>query len=110
MNVYGTTKEEHDSRLDAVLRTIYTSGLKLNRNKREYQKSDIGYFGHIISGEGIRPRNSRIIAIRDMPPPINISLRCVVGMINYLGGFIPDLATARPSQEVKDMNMEPQTK
>lgn len=29
--VYGATREEHDSHLDAVLKTVKDSGLKLNK-------------------------------------------------------------------------------
>ena len=32
--IYGTSKEEHDTRLNSVLQTIYDSGLKLNPRKR----------------------------------------------------------------------------
>ncbi|XP_056000230.1 uncharacterized protein K02A2.6-like [Ostrea edulis] len=45
--IYGTSKEEHDARLDSVLQTIYHSGLKLNREKCEFCKPEIEYFGHI---------------------------------------------------------------
>ncbi|XP_048756258.2 uncharacterized protein LOC125667020 [Ostrea edulis] len=92
--IYGTSKEEHDARLDSVLQTIYHSGLKLNRDKCEFCKPEIEYFGHIISAKGIQPSADRIKAIKYMPSPNNVAeLRRVVGMINYLGRFLLNLAT-----------------
>lgn len=81
--VYGKTREEHDKHLDALLERIHHSGLKLNRDKCEFRKSE--YFGHVISSEGIRPSNNRIEVIRKLKPPSTVSeLRRLVGMINYL--------------------------
>ena len=92
--IYGRDREEHDKRLDAVLRRIHESGLKLNREKCEFRKTEIEYFGHVITSEGIRPSASRVEAIKEMTSPTNITeLRRLVGMINYLGRFIPDLAS-----------------
>ena len=40
--------EEHDSNLERVLDTVQLSGLKLNKLKCEFQKDEIGYFGHRV--------------------------------------------------------------
>ena len=40
------------------------------------------------------PSPDKIKAIRDMPPPTSVSeLRTILGMLNYLGRFINNLAT-----------------
>ena len=92
--VYGADEEEHNRRLNAVLQTIRRSGLKLNKAKCQFNKSEIGYFGHIISAEGMKPDKSKVSAITDMPSPNNVGeLRRVLGMINYLGRFLPGLST-----------------
>ena len=52
------------------------------------------YFGHIISKDGIRPNNERVEAILKLKKPENVSdLRTVLGIFNYLGKFIPNMAT-----------------
>ncbi len=51
--VYGSSKEEHDPRLDAVLRTIKASGLKLNRAKCHFGKTELQFFRHIISADSV---------------------------------------------------------
>ena len=92
--IYGKTMQEHDARLNRVMERIKLSGLKLNREKCEFRKSEIQYFGHVISAEGIRPCESRLEAIRELRAPTNVTeLRRVIGMINYLGRFAPNLAS-----------------
>lgn len=92
--VFGSSKEEHDRRLEAVLRTIKASGLKLNRAKCHFGKTELQFFGHIISADGIKPDNSKVESIAKMPSPTNVEeLRQVLGLINYVGKFLPGLST-----------------
>ena len=92
--VYGATNEEHDRSLNAVLRTVKDSGLKLNRAKCHFGKSEIQYFGHLISADGLRPDPSKVKAVTQMASPTSVEeLRQVLGLINYVGRFLPDLST-----------------
>ncbi|XP_056014988.1 uncharacterized protein K02A2.6-like [Ostrea edulis] len=92
--IYGSSRNEHDRRLKAALDRIRDAGIKLNPNKCEYRKEKIEYFGHIISKDGVQPSPERVRSILDLPPPTNISeLRRIIGMINYLGRFVPDLSS-----------------
>ncbi|KAK7929206.1 hypothetical protein WMY93_005601 [Mugilogobius chulae] len=92
--VFGTTKEQHDKRLRAVLQTIRESGLKLNKKKCHFRKSEIQYFGHVISAEGMKPDPDKVKAISQMQSPTNVEeLRQVLGLINYVGRFLPDLSS-----------------
>lgn len=92
--VYGATSEEHDSRLNAVLQTIKDSGLKLNKAKCHFGQPEIQYFGHLISAKGLQPDPSKVNAITDMASPTNVKeLRQVLGLINYVGRFLPGLST-----------------
>ena len=92
--VHGKNDQEHDKNLAAALHRIHNAGLKLNPDKCEFKKDKIEYFGHTISPHGIEPSSGRVEAIQDMAPPTNVTeLRRIVGMINYLGRFIPRLAS-----------------
>lgn len=92
--VYGSNEEEHNQRLTAVLETIRQSGLKLNKAKCRFNRSEICYFGHTISAGGIKPDVSKVRAIMEMPSPTNVGeLRQVLGLINYVGKFLPGLST-----------------
>ena len=90
--IYGKTREEHNTRLKKTLDRILESGLKLN--KCEFEHTQITYFGHLISEMGISPNPERVKAIKELLAPTNVNeLRRVIGMINYLGRFLPDLST-----------------
>ena len=92
--VYGATGKEHDTCLDAVLKTIKDSGLKLNKAKCHFGKSEIQYFGHIISADGMRPDGDKVKAITQMPSPTNVTeLKQVLGLVNYVGKFLPGLSS-----------------
>ena len=49
--IYGTNREEHDSRLMA---TLQAAGVTLNIKKCEFRKTEMKFLGHIVSKEGIR--------------------------------------------------------
>lgn len=92
--VYGTTMEEHDARLDKVMRHIESAGLKLNKEKCSLRQSQLRFLGHLIDHTGVRPDPEKVEAISQLPPPQNVQeLKRVLGMVNYLGKYIPSLAT-----------------
>jgi transposase InsO family protein len=92
--VCGDTAEEHDKRLEEVLKRVSKAGLKLNKDKCEFRKEKLEYLGHQISGDGMSPDPSKLQAILDMPEPEDVTAtRRFIGMVNYLGRFVPNLAT-----------------
>ena len=93
--VHGSTPQEHDERLQKVLSTIQKSGLKLNKDKCKLRQTDLNFLGHHIDGDGVRPSEEKVMAIKALQPPRNITeLKRCLGMINYLGRFIENLAEA----------------
>lgn len=91
--VYGSSREEHDRNLRRVLNTSREKGIKLNRDKLEVGVTEVTYFGHVLSSEGVKADPTKVKAISDMPPPTNKSeLQTVLGMINYMSKFAPNLA------------------
>ncbi|XP_064622558.1 uncharacterized protein LOC135484804 [Lineus longissimus] len=92
--VYGMDQQEHDRRLHAVLNRLMESGVTLNGPKCEISKEKLLYLAHILDSEGIRPDPRKIKAVQDFPEPNNVpELRRFLGMITYLGRFIPNLAS-----------------
>lgn len=93
--VYGSNKEEHDCSLDVVLRKIKALGLKLNRTKCRFGWAELQVFRHIISADGVKPDNSKVEAITKLPCATNVEqLGQVLGLINYVGKFLPGLSTS----------------
>lgn len=91
--VWGRSKEEHDERLRRVLDQAQRSGLKLNKNKCQFGVREITYLGERLSEEGIQPDKEKIRAIDEMPEPRDKKdLQRALGLINYLGKFVPNLS------------------
>ena len=91
--VWGCTKEQHDARLKAVMERIQQAGLKLNEKKCVLGSTEVVFLGHLFSHEGVKPDPTKTEAIRDMPTPKSKQdLQRLLGMITYLGKFIPNLS------------------
>ena len=57
-----------------------------------YRQSELKFLGHVFSQEGIRADPSKVDAILQMKPPQNVpELRCFMGMVHYLGSYLPNL-------------------
>lgn len=91
---YGTSMEQHDAQLKKVLQRVESAALKLNKEKRSLRQSQLSFLGHLIDRSGARPNPDKGGAIHQLPPPENVQeLKRVLSMVNYLGRFIPALAT-----------------
>ena len=93
--VFGRDMEEHDKALNQVLDRVRESGLKLNKGKCVIRVTETTFLGHLISANGIKPDPQKIEAILKMPMPCNkTELQRFLGMITYLGKFLPNLSKA----------------
>ena len=70
--------------------------------KTELRKSEVEFLGHLINKDGVQPDPAKVFAIKNMPDPQNVTeLRRILGMINFLGRYIPNLSTTlRPMTEL----------
>ena len=90
----GSPPEEHEENSQNTFQVIKESGLKLNKEKCEIKKNKLTYFGHVLSAEGVSPDPEKMKAITQLQAPNNVpELLRLIGMISYLGRFIPNLAT-----------------
>jgi len=90
--VFASSKEEHDSRLNAVFTRLSKFGLTLNPEKCEFGVSSLKYLGFIVDSSGVHPDPEKIRAVKDYPCPKNVSdIRRWLGMVNQLAKFIPNL-------------------
>ena len=89
----GKTLQEHDKRLRKIFLKIRESGSKLNKTKCQIRKQSIVFLGHIISSEGIKIDPLKTEAITEMSLPRSVNeLQKFLGMVNYIGKCIPNLA------------------
>ena len=57
-------------------------------------QTSVEYLGHRIDAEGLHTTDSKLTAITQAPTPRNVQeLRSFLGLLNYYGKFIPNLAT-----------------
>ena len=90
----SSTWESHLTLLESMLQALQAAGLTLKPSKVQFGPKEVKYLGHILSKDGIRIGEDRIKAITDLPTPKTIKeLRSVLGMINFVRKFIPDLST-----------------
>jgi hypothetical protein len=67
--IWGQILEEHNTRLKAALDPATANGLKLNADKCEFRKTEITFLGEKLTCEGIQIDQSKLTAIKNMPPP-----------------------------------------
>ena len=91
--IHGQTLEEHDKHLAEFLQRCQQVGIRLNKQKMKVAVQEITFMGHKISSEGLQSDPEKVKAIQNLSPPENIhELRRFLGMINFLGKFIPHLS------------------
>ena len=97
----GKGNAEHDERLRQVLERMKEAGVTLNE-KCELATKKIKFLGHIITPEGISIDPEKVQAVADMPAPTDVpSLRRLLGMVNHVGKFAPNLAeVTQPLREL----------
>ena len=100
--VWGETQEEHDMNLRKVFARASEIGLKLNPSKCKFRLPEVGYIGHVLTSEGLKPDPEKTQAIIDIPPPGDITaLQRFIGMVTYLAKFVPNLSgEAAPLREL----------
>ncbi|XP_054706561.1 uncharacterized protein K02A2.6-like [Uloborus diversus] len=87
---------EHKKQLNELFGRLQDYGFVVRPEKCQLFLPKIEFLGHIIDGNGLHPNSKKIQAIKEMPPPKNISeLRSVLGAINYYGKFVPRLQKIR---------------
>jgi hypothetical protein len=69
--IFSSTFDQHVRHLHEILSILESAHLQLNPQKCSFAKSEIDYLGHTINGAGIRPLQSNIDAILQLPKPSN---------------------------------------
>ena len=91
---YGKMYVEHLDNLRKVLQRLQNRGVRVKKSKCSFLKSSVQYLGHRIDAEGIHATDDKIQAIVNAPVPKNVTeLRSFLGLLNYYGRFIPNLAS-----------------
>ena len=105
--VWGSTLQEHDKRLEEVLKQVRRSNLKLNKDKCKFRQSEVTYLGHLLTSKGMKPDPSKVNAVTEMPIPTNAKeLQRFLGMVTYLSKFIPNVSQiAAPLRKILEKDV-----
>ena len=92
--ITGRSQQDHLKNLEKVLKRLEEAGMRLKQEKCTFLMPEVEYLGHRICQEGLQPTESKVRAVADAPEPKRVSeLRSFLGLVNYYGKFLPNLAT-----------------
>lgn len=92
--VFGKDEKEHDECLNEVLAALKAYNVLLNEKKCVLKVKNINFLGLHLSEKGVRPSEDKIVAIKNFRAPKNAEeLRSFLGLVTFVGRFIPNLAT-----------------
>lgn len=93
--IFGSTENEHDESLKKVLSVLKEKNVTLNEDKCKYKVQELKFLGHNLSAKGISVDQKKVDTIMNFRAPNNKEeLRSFLGLVTYVGKFIPDLGTA----------------
>ena len=91
--IFGKSKAEHDKNLKRLLIRAREKGIRFNSDKAVICKSEVNYFGHVITERGLSVDKGKVSAITNMENPNSRhELETLLGMLTYLSKFAPNLA------------------
>ena len=88
MIIAGKDEMEHDRNFLAFMEKCMENNLILNSEKIQFKQTQVSFYGHIWSENGISPDPKKIQALKYMEfPPDKETMRSFLGMINYLNRY-----------------------
>lgn len=92
--IYGETRDQHDQRLKKVMDALDKNNVALRKEKCIFNTDKVHFLGHELTEQGVRPLDKYLDTIKEFRAPETISeLQSFLGLINYVGKWIPNLAT-----------------
>jgi hypothetical protein len=91
--IFSNSIEEHKVNTRLVLEVLRDADVTVSIKKSTLFAERIEFLGYVISPAGLEVAASKIEKILDWLAPRNVGeIRAFLGLINYIGGFIPGLA------------------
>ena len=91
--VTGTTRDEYLQTLRATFQRARENSQRYNIDKCRFKLSEVSYYGHVISSDGMKSDLKKVEAIAKMAKPANkTELQTILSMANYLAKFAPHMS------------------
>ena len=92
--ISGGSPEEQLAIVEEVFTLLQEHGISLNPARCIFFQSGLEFPGHWIDKYGIRPLPQKMDAVMQAKSPTNVTeLKSYLGLLNYYGKFLPNLAT-----------------
>jgi hypothetical protein len=100
--IYSKNEEEHEEHLRLVLEKLREHQLYAKFSKCEFWLKEVGFLGHVVSGEGIAVDPSKVEAVTEWIAPTSVTeIRSFLGLAGYYRRFIESLSKiAKPIMEL----------
>ncbi|UYV77207.1 K02A2.6-like [Cordylochernes scorpioides] len=93
--IYADTIQKHNKKLKGILEKAKEKNIKFDLTKAQICLTKVRFLGHVISQNGIDPEPNKIDKLITFKRPEDKkSLQRIMGLYNYLGKFIPNLAAS----------------
>ena len=95
-------RQDHDKNLSLLLECCRQKSIKLNRDKVVLRVQQVGFMGHLLTEQGLKPDTDKVEAILKLETPgTKEEIERLNGTVNYLAKFLPrlspkDLTSADP--------------
>jgi len=91
--VFGRTQAEHDEALEALLKRLVELNLTVGEAKCEFSKTEITFYGMIISKDGIRPKKQKLEDFMAASiPKTTKEVKSFLSLAQYFHERIPNLS------------------
>ena len=92
--VYSSSVEDHECHLKIVLDRLRENSLYLKWSKCNLYAKTVDCLGHMIDDRGIHPDSDKMARIREWWTPRDYNdVQRFVGLVNYVGNFLPDVTS-----------------
>ena len=90
--VHGTDEADLHAKLQKLLQRCDEHGIRLNKQKCQFDVQEITFLGHVVTADGLKPDPSKIEAVLEMDNPVDKeAVERLRGTITYLARFVPKL-------------------